>query len=63
MRPRPKAETGVIGTVTALGSLLLLLPMLPFIAVLWAIDRVRSGDRTERAMERFDTRSSAEAER
>lgn len=61
MRPKRKAETGIIGTITALGALLLLLPALPFIAVLWAIDRIRGGDRAERAVDRFDTRSSAEA--
>lgn len=61
MRPSPKAETGVIGTIIAIGTLLLLLPVLPFIAALWAIDRIRGGDRAERAMERFDTGSSAES--
>lgn len=40
-RPRPKAETGIVGTIVAIGTLLLLLPVLPFIAALWAIDRVR----------------------
>lgn len=62
-RPSPKAETGIIGTIVAIGTLLLLLPVLPFIAVLWAIDRVRGGDRAERAMDWIDGRSSAEVER
>lgn len=61
MRPSPKAETGIVGVITAIGTLLLLLPVLPFIAVLWAIDRVRGGDRVGRAMERFDAGSSAES--
>lgn len=61
MRPSPKAETGIVGTITAIGTLLLLLPVLPFIAVLWAIDRVRGGDRVGRVMDRFDAGSSAES--
>lgn len=60
MRPSPKAETGIVGTITAIGTLLLLLPVLPFIAALWVIDRIR-GDRVGRAIERFDTGSSAES--
>lgn len=61
--PSPKAETGIIGTIVAIGTLLLLLPVLPFIAALWAIDRVRGGDRVKRAVNRLDGRSSAEIER
>lgn len=61
MRPSPKAETGIVGTITAIGTLLLLLPVLPFIAVFWAIDRIRGDDRIGRTMERFDAGSSAKS--
>lgn len=61
MRPSPRAETGIVGAITAIGMLLLLLPVLPFIAVLRAIDRVRGDDRVGRTMDRFDAGSSDES--
>ena len=39
----PKAERSLVGYLVAAGTLLLLLPILPFLAVLWIADRI-AGD-------------------
>ena len=40
----PKPEMSLVGYLVAAGTLLLLLPILPFLAVLWIADRLRGGE-------------------
>jgi hypothetical protein len=39
----PEPEMGLVDLLIAAGSLLLMLPILPFLAVLWLADRRRTG--------------------
>ena len=55
--PEPNAEMSLIGYVLAAGSALLLIPLAPFIAVLWVIDRLFGGDRAGRTVDRVDYRT------
>lgn len=55
--PDASTHIGVIGFIVALGSLLILLPLLPIIIVLWAVDRIWGGERSGAAMERVDVPS------
>lgn len=41
---RPDAEMDVIGWAIFFGLLVLVIPLLPFIVVLWVVDRLRRGD-------------------
>lgn len=50
----------LIGLLVAAGSLLLLVPLLPFLAVLKVIDLVRGGDRAGRLRRRADHRASTD---
>lgn len=50
----------VVGYLLAAGTLLLLVPLLPFLAVLKVADWLTGGDRTGRAVDRIDRRSRAE---
>lgn len=52
----PTPEMGAIGYAVAAGSLLLLLPLLPIIAVLWLFDRIWGGSRADRMVDRVDRR-------
>lgn len=40
----PTPEMAVVGYLLAAGSLLLLLPVVPFLAIAWAFDRLRGRD-------------------
>lgn len=40
----PKPEMSAVGYLVAAGTLLLLIPLLPFLAVLWLLDRLRGGE-------------------
>lgn len=55
--PEPDAEMSLIGYVLAAGTALLLLPLLPFLAVLWVFDRLFGGNRVGRAVDRVDHRT------
>ncbi|MFB6222984.1 MAG: hypothetical protein ABEH86_04840 [Haloarcula sp.] len=41
-RPTPDMGMGLIGFLIAAGTLLLLLPLLTFLAAVWLLDRLRS---------------------
>lgn len=47
---------GIIGTVVAALSLLVVVPLLPVIAVLWVIDRIGGTDRGDRVFAQLDYR-------
>lgn len=42
--PKPSVEIGVIGMIIAAASLFILLPLLPFLIILWAIDKLRGSN-------------------
>lgn len=44
-RRTENAEMGLVGDLVAAGVLLLLVPLLPFLAVLWLLDRLTGGAR------------------
>ncbi len=46
----------LIGYVLAAGTALLLIPLAPFLAVLWVFDRLFGGDRVGRTVDRVDYR-------
>ncbi|NHN47898.1 hypothetical protein G9464_09845 [Halostella sp. JP-L12] len=52
----PNAEMSLIGYVLAAGTALLLIPLAPFLAVLWVFDRLFGGDRVGRTVDRVDYR-------
>ena len=48
-QPNPagtNAEMSAIGLLVATGTLLLMLPIAPFLIALWLVDKLRSGDET-----------------
>ncbi|WP_135819928.1 DUF7535 family protein [Halostella litorea] len=49
-------EMSLIGYLLGAGTALLMLPLLPFLAVLWVFDRLFGGDRTGRAADSVDYR-------
>jgi hypothetical protein len=63
---QPNAEMSVIGFIVAAGSLLLFLPVAPFIALFWLFDRLtgrdagdRAEDRTEQHLDEADERTES----
>lgn len=62
--PRPderqRGDMGTIGYLIAAGTLLLLIPLVPFLAALKLLDVVTGGDRMERAVGKIDRRPEVE---
>lgn len=46
-RPRPSGEMGAIGYAVAAASMLAMIPLLPFFAVLWVYDRLTGSNEPE----------------
>ena len=53
-RFQPNGEMSVIGFIVAAGSLLLLVPVAPFLAILWLMDRLTGRDPGDRAEDRSE---------
>ena len=52
----PDAEMNIIGFIVGIGSLLMFLPLAPFLAVLWVFDRLTGSDPGDRAEDRTERR-------
>ncbi|WP_135533713.1 DUF7535 family protein [Halostella pelagica] len=55
----PSEEMSVIGYLLAAMTAILLLPLLPFLAVLWVFDRLFGGNRVERTVKRVEYRTES----
>ncbi|WP_323191713.1 hypothetical protein [Halostella sp. PRR32] len=55
----PSAEMSVIGYLLAAMTAILLLPLLPFLAVLWVFDRLFGGNRVGRTVDRVEYRTES----
>lgn len=54
-----RGDMNVIGYIIAAGVLIVLLPVLPLLLVLEIIERLSSGDATDRGVREFDTSGTA----
>ena len=58
---QPNAEMSAIGFIVAAGSLLLFLPLAPFIALFWLFDRLTGRDPGDRAEDRSERHLEADS--